>query len=233
MSGAQLRLQTDAAHLDRLAAASGGMLAVRAHASAAHRQVVIDLGLRTAADDTYPQRARSAVRLVVDLPRRYPFESPVARLDASTPVFHPNVFVTGVVCVGTRWQPSEGLDLFVTRVARLLAFDPLLVNLRSVANAAAAQWYARALRAHPTAFPSERIRWGETAAAADTEPVVPHRPAPDTAAPGNRSDAGAAGAGPVRTIRTCPQCGARLRLPVGRSGEVACPRCTTVFPAST
>lgn len=209
MSGAGLRLRSDAQHLDRLAAASGGELVVREHASAARRRVVLALNLRTAADEAYPQRARESVRLVIDLPQRYPFEPPVARVDAATPVFHPNVFANGVVCIGTRWLPSEGLDLFVTRLARLLAFDPLLVNLGSAANAVAAHWYSRALRAHPAAFPSGRIRWAE---------------APEPSSP--PADA-------ARVLRSCPGCGATLRLPAGREGEVACPRCASVFRAST
>ena len=45
------------------------------------------------------------------------------------------------------------------RVVRLLLFDGMLVNLQSVANAAAGRWYARARRDHPQAFPSASINW--------------------------------------------------------------------------
>jgi hypothetical protein len=55
-----------------------------------------------------------------------------------------------------RLLPSEGMDLFVRRIVRLLAFDPLLVNTGSAANGAAAQWYAAQSREHPHAFPTDR-----------------------------------------------------------------------------
>ena len=124
---------------------------------------------------------------------------------------HPNVFESGVVCIGSRWRASEGLDLFVRRVARLLCFDPLLVNLQSLANPSAAGWYRAALRRHPEAFPSARIDWpieGEAAAPPASSQVD-------------------------RVLRPCPSCGARLRLPAARSGTVECPRCRHAFDTRT
>ena len=91
------------------------------------------------------------------------------------------------------------------------AFDPLLVNLQSLANPSAAGWYRAALRRHPEAFPSARIDWpieGEAVA----------RPASSEA---------------DRVIRPCPSCGARLRLPAARSGTVECPRCRHAFDTRT
>jgi uncharacterized paraquat-inducible protein A len=103
-------------------------------------------------------------------------------------------------------MPGEGMDLFVRRVARLLAFDPLLMNAQSIANAAAQAWYALARQRHPAAFPTD--------AAALTLAVA--EPAAE-----------------ARVVRACPHCAAALRLPAGRSGTVACPRCGRDFEART
>jgi hypothetical protein len=115
--------------------------------------------------------------------------------------------------MGAKWLPSEGMDLFVRRVLRLLAFDPLLVNLRSVANHAALAWYQRTLRQQPQAFPSDpqALRVGEQGAGSPT------------------STSAAAG----RVVVHCPQCNTGLRLPAGRKGVVACPGCQREFEAQT
>ena len=142
------------------------------------------------------------------LPLRYPFEPPSARVLSN--LWHPNVFINGNICLGSRWQATEGLDLFVARVARLLIFDPMLVNLNSVAHLAAAQWYRSALQAYPHAFPSVRastIHW-----------LMDPRGSNSLSA---------------RVLKACPSCSAQLRLPVGRSGLVQCPRCRHDFEVQT
>ncbi len=210
MSAIEARRQADLAALGRLAQASRGELVVRGRPVAAQSRIELELRLPLAAGPGYPQQRRTVTPLVIDLPARYPFEPPVVRLpDGALP--HPNVFESGVVCIGSRWRASEGLDLFVRRVARLLCFDPLLVNLQSLANPSAAGWYRAALRRHPEAFPSARIDWpieGEAATPPASSQVD-------------------------RVLRPCPSCGARLRLPAARSGTVECPRCRHAFDTRT
>ena len=158
MNAIQTRLAADLRGIEQMAAASGGQLRLLARPTALQARYEFELRLPLAGNRDYPQSPRTCARLAGDLPSRYPFEPPVARL-LDGPLLHPNVFESGVVCVGSRWQASEGLDLFVRRVARLLVFDPLLVNLKSLANAAAAGWYRDALRRHPQAFPGAQVNW--------------------------------------------------------------------------
>ena len=120
-------------------------------------------------------------------------------------MFHPNVYPSGLVCLGAKWLPSEGMDLFVRRIVRLLAFDPLIVNVHSVANGAALRWYLAARARYPAAFPTD------PAILAFEEGGAPSR----------------------RVVRACPHCGAQLGLPPGKRGAVRCPRCRQAFETET
>jgi Ubiquitin-conjugating enzyme len=200
-----LRRAVDAERLQLLAARSNGKIALEASATAGSPRFVIELAYATAANADYPRSKQARTRLVVDLPSRYPFQPPVATI--TTAIFHPNVFASGVVCLGSKWMPSEGMDLFVLRVARLICFDALLVNPHSAANRDAMSWYVHAQAQRPQAFPSDIVDPSLL-----QDPVI---------------------APPDRVIVACTHCHAQLRLPRGRSGNVRCPQCTRDFVAST
>jgi hypothetical protein len=201
---ATARREIDVERLRALAAASAGRIGVVTLPMAGRPRFVLDLGYATAGSAAYPRERQTSSRIAIDLAPRHPFQPPLTTV--LTPIFHPHVFSSGVVCIGARWLPGEGMDLFVRRVVRLLAFDPLLMNPHSIAHAAAQTWYRSALLAHPQAFP--------------TDPAAM---------------AGQAGGAPgaPRVIRQCAHCGAPLRLPAGRSGTVACPRCSRDFEVGT
>lgn len=154
MSATGSRREADIQRVRALAAASGGRLGIVTVPSPGVPRFVLDLDYATAGSMRYPHERQPRSRVAIELAARHPFEPPVARV--LTPIFHPNVFASGIVCQGSKWLPSEGMDLFVRRIARLLAFDPMLVNIGSAANGAAAQWYAAQSRAHPHAFPTDR-----------------------------------------------------------------------------
>jgi hypothetical protein len=124
------------------------------------------------------------------------------------------VFASGIVCIGTRWSPGEGMDLFVQRIVRLLAFDPLLMNPNSIANGVANLWYRGALRRQPQAFPTDPAAL-----------LLGAGPVADV----DRS----AAEPPTRVLRRCPHCSGALALPPGRSGTVCCPRCGRDFETSS
>ena len=209
-----VRLDADAKSLRALAAASRGKIRVVALAAPGSPRFELDLGFATAGSSGYPVDRRTQTRLVIDLPARYPFMPPAARI--ATPIFHPNVYPSGLVCLGTKWLPSEGMDLFVRRIAQLITFDSLIVNVHSVANPSALGWYQQALRRFPQAFPTEAI---DLARADEQGAGVRWRdstPADD-----------------ARVTRSCPRCGASLRLPAGRRGTVRCPKCSRAFETET
>jgi ubiquitin-protein ligase len=210
----QVRLAADIERLRAFASASDGRIRLIALPTPGSQRFVIELGFITAGSSAYPSEQRTSTRLTIELPARYPFMPSAATI--TTPIFHPNVYPSGLVCLGTKWLPSEGMDLFVRRIAQLVTFDPLIVNVNSVANAAALHWYAQALRKFPHAFPTERIEFEP----ADAKSARIHW---------NASTSGDM----TRVIRACPHCGTNLRLPAGRRGIVRCPKCSRGFEADT
>lgn len=210
-----IRLEADHERLRTLAASSAEMIVLLAGPTAALPQADLELRYAVARSERYPADVTRQTRLRIALPARYPFQAPTATV--LSPIWHPNVFPAGTICLGTRWLASEGLDLFVQRIARLLTFDSLLVNTASPANRTAADWYARTRSIRPEAFPSDRPQFGEAARGAARGRV------------GWRD----ATADDGRVERACPNCARTLRLPAGRSGRVRCPGCGAAFTATT
>ena len=210
-----IRLQSDLERLQALAASSGGRILLLAGPSTASPSASLELRYSTAGSDRYPLERRERTRIGLSLPARYPFQPPLAAVQ--TPIWHPNVFASGTICLGTKWSPTEGLDLFVQRLARLLTFDSLLVNTASAANREAAAWYERARRQHPQAFPSDRPQFEPAAARRAGARIRWHETPPDDG----------------RVPFCCPGCARTLRLPSGRAGRVRCPGCGTRFEAHT
>jgi ubiquitin-protein ligase len=209
-AAAALRRNHDLELLSNLIERSQGSLSWKnslAESGVAHR-VLLVLRLPTSATAHYPHQIQTTCDLTIEFPQRYPFVAPIAKV--TSPIWHPNVFPNGNVCLGTRWQASEGIDLFIARVARLLIFDPLLVNLQSVANHSAGNWYRDAAKNHPNAFPTIQAQanhWFRDPRGLN---------------------------GPTeRCVVNCPSCKATLRLPIGRTGTVQCPACRKDFEVST
>jgi ubiquitin-protein ligase len=212
MSGLSVRVAVDTERLRGLMLASGGRISLLSVPNGSMQRFLLDLRFTTAGSSVYPNAKQPVIRLAIDLPARYPFQPPVATI--TTPIFHPNVFASGLVCQGAKWLPSEGMDLFVRRIAKLVTFDPLLVNAQSAANGEAMRWYVRAVRETPHAFPSDRV---EIVLAEEERPKVQWQAAPVA----------------ERVVKPCPACGTKLRLPAGKTGTVNCPGCGVGFEART
>ena len=158
-SAHQLRRQADVERLHALAASSDARLTVIEAQAAPGTPIRLALRVRTVANANYRGAGEPAgvVRLRIDLPTRYPFERPVVVIES--PVFHPNVFPNGTVCQGEKWIQTEGLDLLVMRMSRLLTWDAAHVNPASPANRNAAIWYQQKRAGEPSLFPTDTIRW--------------------------------------------------------------------------
>ena len=223
MTSGSVRRQVDVARVRALAAASGGRVGIVSLPVDGRPRFVVDLGFATVGSTAYPQVRQPSSRVTIDLAPRHPFQPPAATV--LTPIFHPHVFPSGVVCIGAKWLPSEGMDLFVLRLVRLLAFDPLLMNPHSIANAAAQLWYQAMLLRHPDAFPTDAsalvLASGAAGGRADSD-VAPVRSATNDPA-----------AASERVLRRCPHCDSALHLPAERAGTVRCPQCARDFEART
>lgn len=78
--------------------------------------------------------------LTVRLPGNYPMARPGFHIKPK--VFHPHVFESGNICVGTTWLVSTPLDAEVLRVIKLLLFYHEYINKNSITDAKAYEWYA-------------------------------------------------------------------------------------------
>jgi len=128
--------------------------------------------------------------------------------------FHPNVYSSGLVCLGFKWLPTEGLDLLVKRVAQIITFDPAVINTDSPANASTAHWYMRALAQLPRAFPTDRL---------DFLSATSSRPKPQW------RDIATGAQQPASKRIQCEKCPQKLRVPNVPGTTVRCPRCLHTF----
>ena len=116
--------------------------------------VILELGYRSVRSFRVPPDYLEAVTVKVELRTTYPAVRPEFQVIGT--IFHPNVFRHGKICYGN-WMVTEGLDSVVLRIARLLTFDPELVNIDSPANGDAAHWYRRVREDTPTIFPTDSV----------------------------------------------------------------------------
>jgi hypothetical protein len=203
------RRRQDLAKITRLGARSRGRIAISEITGAPLDEAVLTLAYKTAPSPRYPEDARDSTRIRVVLSARYPFQEPA--IDVLDPVFNPNVYGSGRFCLGAKWMPTEGLDMLILRVAKILTFDPEIMNDRSPANMEATQWYKATQAAHPHAFPTDVV---------DLAPeVAPRKVLKWTAAPAEAAVPPA----------TCPTCAAELRH-YGAS-VMRCPVCEAAFEA--
>lgn len=151
---AERRLQ-DLAKITRLGTRSHGRITVGETLGSPPSEITVSLNYKTAASARYPEDVRDTTRIKIILSARYPFHEP--HVDILDPVFNPNVYPSGRVCLGKKWLATEGLDLVVLRVVKILTFDPEILNDWAPANMEAARWYKAVLAAHPGAFPSEKV----------------------------------------------------------------------------
>jgi hypothetical protein len=198
------RREEDVRKLHALEAQYCGMLRVLEVAGNPPRRMRLRFDVPTARNARFPLERQSTSEIVVELPESYPVQEP--RLMVTTPVFNPNVYTSGIVCHGTKWLPTEGLDFLVVRVMRLLALDPEIVNVHSAANGMAAAWYRMALLRSPGAFPTVGI---------------------DALRRAKRPTVGWKGAQPApeKRLVDCTGCGVKLRVDAHKCGIVTCPRC--------
>ena len=213
MTASAERRRQDLGRLESLCASSGGRLLFLSRKGDPAHEFTIEIRCRTAGSDRYPAEsvARSSVR--ISLPARYPFDAPTA--EVLTPAFHPNVYPSGRICFGTRWLPTEGLDLLVRRIGQILTFDPAVLNVGSPANPTAVSWYLSVRARNPQAFPT------------DTLGFLRDRARPAAARWRDLSAPAAVGGGANTTARIvrCPRCGQQVRVQT-RAGVLAiCPRC--------
>lgn len=213
MSAFTERRVQDIDKLRDLSRKSGGRVVIVSATGNPVSKILLELHYRTAGSTRYPTEVQSVTKVSIDLPARYPFAEPTANI--ITPIHHPNVYSSGLICFGVKWLPSQGLDLLVQRIIQIITFDPLILNEKSPANGPALNWYREVARKHPSAFPTDcadgkQVNEGPKISWSDVSTETPQR-----------------------TLVTCPSCAGKLAIPSGKSGRVICPKCKTGFDVRT
>jgi ubiquitin-protein ligase len=154
MNALVTRRKEDLAKVKDLCDGSGGRIQLISADGDAPTTIKLRLSYRTAGGTDYPERSLPSVEMKIQIPAGYPFRSPpVATL--SPVVYHPNVYASGQVCLGSKWVVSEFLDLLVKRVVRIITFQEDVLNESSPANGAAVSWYRERKRKFPKVFPTD------------------------------------------------------------------------------
>jgi len=117
--------------------------------------VDMEIKIETARSTRFPDEKQFVNAVQIELPARYPFQQP--NVTVTTPIWNPNIFTSGVICLGQKWIPTHNLALLVQRVMQILALDPTIINLASPANADAGKWYSEASRRSPSLFPTVKL----------------------------------------------------------------------------
>jgi len=149
------RKTEDLEKLRALQARQPGLLQLLRVAGQPPSEIELNLILPTARSANFPAERQGQPRVRIQLPQRYPFEEPLVSI--SSPIWNPNVYTSGRVCLGSRWTVTENLELLARRVMKIVALDPLIVNVQSPANREAAAWYAALLRRQPGLFPTVQV----------------------------------------------------------------------------
>jgi len=218
MSAFSERRNQDVIKLRELASKSNGRIEIIKLLGQPTNEIHLKLNFKTVPDQGYPASRQDYTAVSIQLSSRYPFEAPAATI--TTPIFHPNVFSSGRVCLGTKWIPTQGLDLLVEKLVQIVTYDVNILNADSPANSNALSWYRKAVREFPKYFPTDsskisvaqensKIKWNDT---------------PPKIAPTSQEE---------RVIVSCPHCASKLRLLIGKKGIVKCPNCNNDFEAVT
>ncbi|MDH5327696.1 MAG: hypothetical protein OEY58_19755 [Gammaproteobacteria bacterium] len=210
MNGLSNRLKLDISKIEDLGRATNGKVQLLSTSGSPINRISLRLDYQTAPSSSYPKKIQDTTEVDISILGRYPFVEPAVTI--KTPIFHPNVYGTGKICFGTKWMPSHGMDLLIKRIIKILIFDTTILNKSSPANVPALKWYERAIRQYPTYFP--------TASFVETQGI-------------NNSVVWKSDTNDGKTLVSCDKCSASLRVPAGKTLNITCPSCGSVFRMAT
>lgn len=206
------RIKQDLRKIDELSQSTNGRVKVKSTSGNPITNIILELDYPTAPSKDYPQKIQRITEVRIELLSRYPFQEPSATI--TTPIYHPNVWSSGKICLGTKWLPTQGLDLLVKRIIQIITFDNTILNERSPANGDALNWYRKAITKDPESFPTDKIQSNNN---------------PKSKLSWNNIGADSNG----KIVIHCPECKSALRVPAGKSLNVSCSKCTHKFLVTT
>ena len=206
------RIKQDLRKIDELSKSVNGRVKVKSTSGNPVNSIVLEIDYPTAPSSDFPKKVQQKTEVKIELLSRYPFQEPSATI--TTPIYHPNVYSSGKICLGTKWLPTQGLDLLVRRIIQIITFDETILNERSPANGHALSWYRSAVINHPNSFPTDKL-------------VVTDEPKKKMSWSNMDSKE------EQKAVVTCPKCDGSLRVPAGKKLNVTCPKCTHKFLVTT
>ena len=209
MTAKSQRINADIEKIRDLARTSNGGIKL---SSSTDQKIILELNYKTVGDSRGTIRKSSVV--TISLSPKYPFMEPKVIFEDS--VFHPNVYSSGQVCLGTKWLPTEGLNLLVERLIKILIFEATILNTKSPANSEALAWYRQKASSEPSFFPTDKFSktHGST-----TKPKIKWT-TKETVSDSNH----------IRTrVISCQQCSQKLRVPDRQNIKATCRKCGANF----
>ena len=208
MSISAERIKQDLRKINEFPGSVNGRIKIKSTLDKPVSKIFLELNYPTAPSNHYPQKVQQTTNVEIELLSRYPFQEPTAKI--TTPIYHPNVYRSGRICFGTKWLPTQGLDLLVERIIKIITFDKTILNAESPANGEALNWYEVAVKKYPEAFPTNRLNatdqpkkkivWNNINSHSDQKKIIP-----------------------------CPACKGSLRVPMNKTLKVTCPKCIHKF----
>jgi len=166
MSVRNKRLQNDFQALSELVNDSGGTLAIISTNGNPPYEYVIEYRCRGIERlrryEPDEPVFRNTHRVEITLGSNYPREQPAAKF--LTPIFHPNVYSSLIICLGSDWTISETLKELVIRIGKIIQYAYDITNLNSPANGEAKSWAERNMWRFPIdtqTFKSQIFSWDE------------------------------------------------------------------------
>lgn len=205
------RIKQDLRKIEELSKSVDGRVKVKSTSGNPVNKIILEIDYPTAPSSDFPNKIQSKTEVKIELLSRYPFQEPTATI--TTPVYHPNVYGSGKICLGSKWLPTQGLDLLIKRIIQIITFDETILNDRSPANGEALVWYRSAIKKYPNSFPTDKL-------------IL--RDQPKKTMSWNNMESTVES----KSIVSCPKCNSSLRIPTGKKLNVTCPSCTNKFLVS-
>mgnify|MGYP000076585332 CR=1 FL=1 len=203
------RINQDLRKIKEFSDSIGGRVKIKKQSGNPVNSLILEINYPTAPSKNYPAQVQKTTEVHIKLLSRYPFQEPEATI--TTPIFHPNVYRSGKICFGTKWLPTQGLDLLTKRIIQIITFDETLLNEASPANGDALSWYRGAVLKHRNSFPTDKL--------------VAKEKATNKMSWNNVENS--------KVVVNCTDCGSGLRVPTGKKGNLTCPKCSTKFYVET
>ena len=149
------RILQDINKLKELSSKTNNKISINRTEGSPPNAVFLHFKYVTAPDSSFPSKKQDLSEVRIDLANNYPFNEPTAKF--LTPIYHPNVYESGKICLGKKWLATQTLDFLAERIAKIIIFDPDILDASDAANSKARNWYLNLKSNNPNLFPTDQF----------------------------------------------------------------------------